>query len=160
LEDVRSNVPTGGPRSAASLRQWGPAVDVAVMVHRREAAAVVAAGRAVAPPVAGRAIIDTGSSTTAISFDTAARLRLDPVGEMEVGTGTDIVRAPTFAFSIAFTALETTLDFESAPGLPVARPGQVAIVGRDVLAGALFSYDGPRGVASLEFKGGPPERHA
>ncbi len=106
-----------------------------------------------APPVAGRAIIDTGSSTTAISFEAAARLRLDPVGKMQIGTGTDVVRAPTFAVSIAFPGHGVTLDFDEAPGLPFAQPGQVAILGRDVLARARLVYDGPAGEVRLEFVG-------
>jgi hypothetical protein len=70
---------------------------------------------------------------------------------MQVGTGSDIVRAPTFAVSITFPDHGVTIDFDRAPGLPFAQPGQVAILGRDVLARARLVYDGPAGEVRLEF---------
>jgi hypothetical protein len=148
MVDVKSYAPD----AVRALTQFGPFVDVVISVHRRDATAAAAAGRPVPEPVGGRAIIDTGSSTTAITFETAARLKLDPVGRMQVGTGTDVVRAPTFAVSITFPAHSITLDFERAPGLPVGQQGNIAIIGRDVLGRALFSYDGPKGTTSLEFR--------
>lgn len=134
-----------GGQDPAALRERGASVAVVIAPHRGLTRATGVA------PVSGLAIIDTGSSTTAISFDAAARLKLDPVGKMQVGTGSDIVRAPTFAVSIAFPEHGVTLDFDGAPGLPFAQPGQVAILGRDVLAAARLTYDGPSGEVRLVF---------
>jgi hypothetical protein len=135
----------GSLGASEALRQRGAAVAVRIWRHRQRA------GDPPVAPVEGTAIIDTGSSTTAISFEAAARLKLDPVGKMQVGTGTDIVRAPTFAVSITFPGHGVTLDFDEAPGLPFAQPGQVAILGRDVLARAVMRYDGPSGEVQLVF---------
>lgn len=96
------------------------------------------------------ALVDTGSGRSIIHSEVARRLRLTPVGSVQIDTpsSTDL---PAFEHWVRLWFDATTsveVKVLEAP-LPVARIR--ALIGRDVLAQGHFVYDGVRGEFSLTF---------
>ncbi|MCI4350236.1 MAG: hypothetical protein L3K15_01810 [Thermoplasmata archaeon] len=125
------------------LRDEGAILPVRIGVSADAEAALRRTGQPVPPPQEVRALIDIGAGRSLIQRGLAARLRLTPVGLVEIDTpsSTDL-EAPEYRvrfwlnhnLGLEVTALE-------AP-LPGDRLG--ALLGRDLLAQAKFEYDGPR----------------
>jgi hypothetical protein len=125
------------------LREEGAILPLRVGVGADAEAALRRTGQPVPAPEEVRALIDVGAGRSLIQRGLANRLRLTPVGVVEIDTpsSTDLEAAEyrvrfwlDHHLGLEVTALE-------AP-LPGDRLG--ALLGRDLLANAKFEYDGPR----------------
>lgn len=136
----------------------GPLVDVLLAVSAPRLAALTKAKLAVPAPIKIRALLDTGASCTAIDSTVITKLQV-PV------TGTTSILTPSTA-GVAHTCnqydvLLTILDPNGNPlyfstSVPVieavlASQGIEGLIGRDVLGGALFIYNGTAGHFTLSY---------
>ena len=100
-------------------------------------------------PVLGWALIDTGATVTCIDQKAAQKAGLRIVGTGPVASAThsnEVV--PIFAAQLIFEGLKSW-DATIAYGTNLESLGLIALVGRDVLAGCMFVYNGPDGSFSL-----------
>ena len=100
-------------------------------------------------PVVGWALIDTGATVTCIDQKAAQKAGLRIVGTGPVASAThsnEVV--PIFAAQLIFEGLKSW-DATTAYGANLEPSGLIALIGRDVLAGCMFVYNGPDGSFSL-----------
>jgi hypothetical protein len=140
-----------GSRSEHKLARLGPWVLVGVALHPRQAALLDAPPE----PVKGKALIDTGASISAIDRNVAERLGLQPINRVPIRACGDAAPfwAPTYLVLFTFAARDLEDRTVAVVGLPLSRKqgDEVALIGRDLLRTARFSYDGPAGGFSLDF---------
>jgi hypothetical protein len=137
--------------TAPDLQLRGPVVDAFVAVSTPVEQVLRTAGLPVPPPVQVTALIDTGAFCSAIKHDTAVALGLNPVGDALIsapGETPRIVRTVRYAVRIVLPRLV-------APDITVIE-AQVddkidAVLGRDILAGAVFVYIGYTGQCTIAF---------
>ena len=132
------------------VRAEGPTLNLRVGVSGFAEEALRKARRTVPTPIEAPALIDTGSGRSIIQREVAQKLKLTPVGAVEIDTPSSIdLRAVEYFVKFWFderTAFEVKVL--EAP-LPVPRIR--SLVGRDVLAHGRFVYDGPKAEFSLTF---------
>jgi predicted aspartyl protease len=123
------------------LRARGPLAQISLAVSGAAETALRAAGDAVPPPVQLTALIDTGAATTAIRQGVAQQLGLLPVGVRPISTPSS-TRAdmPIYAIRVVLNTVVFEVTAIEATGLAVQ--GIDALLGRDVLAQAVFVYIG------------------
>ena len=146
------------PHINLSMTHNGPLVDVWLAVSAPREAALTQANLAVPAPIKIRALLDTGASCTAIDPAVITKLQV-PV------TGTTSILTPSTA-GVAHTCnqydvLLAILDPNGNPlyfstSVPViesalASQGIEGLIGRDVLGGALFIYNGTAGHFTLSY---------
>lgn len=129
-----------GKPAPATLRKRGPCVTVVV-------SSVGPPRKGFRPkrPERGFALIDTGASSTAIDNTVARAAGLAIVGRTLVGSATGVSPAPVYvAKVIVMDGRKKWLDYTVlAHGVNIkAHQGLVALIGRDVLSGGKFIYDG------------------
>ena len=127
-------------------------------VSRVRAQVLTQAKQKVPVPVAVRALIDTGASCTCIDPGVFAKLSLSPTGKTSMitpSTGATPQLADQYdvGLFIVGSANEPPLFL---PSLPVTasvlqHQGFEALIGRDILAKCLFTYNGDMGTFTLAF---------
>ena len=146
------------PHINLSMTHSGPLVDVWLAVSAPREAALRREKLPVPTPIKIRALLDTGASCTAIDPAAIAKLQV-PV------TGTTSILTPSTA-GVAHTCnqydvLLAILDPNGSPlylgtSVPVvesalASQGIEGLIGRDVLGGALFIFNGTAGHFTLSY---------
>lgn len=137
---------------AADLIRRGPVLDALIAVAAPVGLLLRANGLPVPPPVPVPALIDTGAGHSAISGTIARHLGLLPVGEALISMPDReprAVRTVRYAVQIVLPALNTVFDvtvieaqFDESIG---------AVLGRDILASAIFLYVGATGHCTISF---------
>lgn len=138
----------------------GPVVNAAVGVSEARRKALIAAGAAVPPQVAIRALIDTGASLTSIVPSALAKLGLEPTGSVSVhtpSTGTTPHSAAQYDVSLVIpgpTPESQMLRVDTMPAITAeltAQQGIDALIGRDVLRTCLLTYNGSLGLFTIAY---------
>jgi hypothetical protein len=132
------------------LQRRGPVLDVGVTISAADEAALQAAGRPVPAPVTVQALVDTGAGISGLGAATARLLGLVP-------TDTRLIATPSAAavwmnvYTIRFLLPGGAEEEVKAAGAELAGHGTGAILGRDVLAHAMFVYVGYAGQCTISF---------
>ena len=141
--------------SAADLRERGPVVPAVVSPVQPAREAMRAAGRQVPPAAAVTGLIDTGSARSAIDRGTAARLGLRPVGSTLVSTLTSAGGVPVllYAVQLVLAGQGSNMAFDMVTVVEASLADQQlgVLIGRDVLASAVFVYTGPARQCTISF---------
>ncbi len=140
---------------AADLQARGPLVAAVVAPVLSAQEAMRAAGQPVAAPVTVTGLIDTGSARTAIDRGIASRLGLQPVGFRLISTPSSegAVRVPAYAVQVGLAGRGGGVAFDTVTVVE----GQIAdqnigiLIGRDILASAVFVYVGTSGQCTISF---------
>ena len=135
-----------GQPSAQALVRTGAILNVAISVHPALAASLDRHGSFAPAPVTGLALIDTGATMTAIDQNVATQLDLAPVGTIRTGTAGGRMDFSLYPVRITFpdAGLPGT-DLTRAAGCDLAGQGYPALIGRDILANFVMTYNGPLG---------------
>ncbi|MBV9767664.1 MAG: hypothetical protein JOZ48_22685 [Acidobacteriaceae bacterium] len=153
-------VPPGGMPQVApqTLLINGPILQVQIEVPTALASVLQRDNQPIPAPIDGIGLIDTGASITSIDQSVFARLGVNPVGIVQVGTAGGQQQQSTFPakFNFPGTGLPT---IESSAALGCNLTGQVvmgnkaiiALIGRDLLANCVLVYNGTTGTFSLSF---------
>ena len=132
-----------------NLQAMGPLVELRVWVADPAEEALKKAGLPVPDPVAIRGMIDTGATSSVIHPDIAQQLGLQPIGTAQISTPS-AENIPCLQYAVRFL-LPNNLIFE-APAIAVPLKGQIqCLLGRDVLANAVFVYTGYINQFTLSF---------
>ena len=139
------------------LTAAGPVVDILVGVSDPRQAALTKGGQRLPKPGAVRALIDTGASCTVVDTSIIRALSLPRRGTMQIHTpSTDGTAHTTNQYDVSLIfELPNRLVWKLA-ALPVieanfSAQGIHALIGRDVLQHALFTYNGPAEIFLLGF---------
>lgn len=133
------------------LQREGPIVSVQIEVPAALAQQLQQAGRPVPAPQAGRGLIDTGATLSAVDAGVVASLGIAQTGIASVGTPAGPAQQPVFPARIVVPSLGVTVETQSALGAQLAAQNLVALLGRDFLSRTLFVYNGPLGLLTLAF---------
>lgn len=137
----------------------GPMVRVRFHLPPSERRLIRAAGRAVPVPIEVRALIDTGAETTCLDSRVASRLGL-PLADMGMtnapalgGWGIDVrVRAEiTVVHPSGDPKDDLVIDELEITELDLSAVGYDALIGRDLLAFCILTYDGLSGTFTLAY---------
>ncbi len=137
----------------------GPILDAVVAVSAARAMALDAAGVPMPSPVPIRALVDTGASCTCVDPSVLAALELTPTGSVRINTPTtgnqpvdrdqyDVGLMIPGATRDAHPLLRLTVPVVATDLLP---HGIQALIGRDILAECLLTYNGTMGWFTLAF---------
>jgi predicted aspartyl protease len=141
-----------GSRAEHKLARLGPWIMMGVALHPKQAELMDAPPEA----VKGKALIDTGASMSVIDLGVVEKLGLQPINRVPLRGCSDAepLQAPTYMVRFVFAARDLEDKTVVAAGLPLSRKqgDQIALIGRDILRAARFSYDGPAGSFTLEFR--------
>ena len=104
------------------------------------------------PSAQGLALVDTGASRTAVDIDTAKKLGLPVIKPAKMSSASDPnVIVPVFAGRLEIPNF-TQIDVPHGL-MGVTLSGQknsiVVLIGRDLLANAVLTYNGPDGSVTL-----------
>ena len=134
----------------ADLERSGPLIMLHLALPVAAEAALVTAGQQLPNPVPAHAMGDTGAEISVLQQGLASRLGLPPSGMQYVTTPTAARLAySTYRARFVFPgggAIETTVVETPLPARRVQ-----CLLGRDVLAQAVFTYVGPSGLFSFSF---------
>jgi predicted aspartyl protease len=138
------------------LHHFGPVAMVTIGVTDADSEAIIRSGAVVPTPIRAGALIDTGSTYSSLDQQFIAQLGLQPVGRIDVSG---------FDSTITLMRYEAEIVFEDGMHLKIigssaqlSRPAESrvpsyqALIGRDVLNSAIFTYDGIHGEVKLQFR--------
>lgn len=101
--------------------------------------------------VQGIALIDTGASRSCVDEQVVLSLGARRVGYVTTGSAAGRVRLSAFDLRVLVPPIERSVDLDEVPGVDLhgwravlygASQPVIAVVGRDILAHCLFTYDG------------------
>ena len=137
--------------TALDLQQRGPVVNAIVAVSTPLERMLRAAGLPVPQPVAVTALVDTGAFSSAIDRNTARRLGLQPVGAILISSPGPVPR-PVRVLQYAVQIVLPTLDAVDITVIEAQVDETIqAVLGRDILAHAIFIYNGFSGECTISF---------
>ena len=139
------------PRQLIAMR--GPVVSVAIKPPPEIAELLVRESKPVPAPITGFGLIDTGASSTCIDNAVAQKLGLPIVNVIKMASATH-ESVDTSVYPISFDILggvPMTVNCPRAAGAALAIQNLVLLIGRDLLANAYFSYNGPSGQFTICF---------
>lgn len=139
----------------AGLVTGGPLLQVEISVATELAEHLTSQGKPVPKPVSGWALIDTGATRTAIDETVVRELALNSIDTVTLATASGSREAGVYACVLHFASgAIPNVSASRATGVDLA--GQdldgkplIALIGRDVLSGAVFIYNGLLGQFSL-----------
>jgi hypothetical protein len=132
-----------------------PVIEVYMTASVPRVAAAEALGESSPPPIAIRALVDTGASRTMVQHSALVRLELDPVGVEYVytaSTGATPKEALAFAVQLFLAGVP---GGQFAPDLRVLEADDLSglgvdmLLGREVLGLAVLFLNGPEGRFTL-----------
>ena len=131
-----------------ALVSIGPLLQVQVMLPPALAALLGKENQPIPPPQAGWALIDTGATRTCVDKTILEALGVQPTGSVTTGTAAGPVEQSLYPAKLNFPAANFELDFGSVVGVDlsgqsIAGQDVLVLVGRDVLAHCILSYNGP-----------------
>lgn len=106
-------------------------------------------GEPVPVPVPGLAPVDTGASITRVDHDTADRAGLAVVDSGPMASATHASEiVPIYAGRPMISSF-CAINANRAYGATLASQGLIALIGRDILAQCMFTYNGSDGSFSI-----------
>jgi hypothetical protein len=155
------------PHLIVSIEPDGASLTAYIGVSKARRETLQELGQDVPDPVKVRAMIDTGASCTCIVPKIAERLGLTPSGQTEMYSATSEDKpVDQDEYDVGFLVVNpttglTTHAFQNVPLVMhtikvVCTPalvnlGYEALIGRDILAGCMFVYDGRNGKLLLSY---------
>jgi hypothetical protein len=138
--------PGGQVFSRFPLMQDGPLLDVEIHVPLALADLLTQQKKPVPKPVAGKAMIDTGASISAVDDSVITSLGVQPVGIATVLTPSGGAQQNQYPVRFMFPGTGLPgLNVNLAIGSILRSQGIVALIGRDALSDVVFIYNGPGG---------------
>lgn len=142
-----------------SYANGSPLIFVKVGVSQPKAIALATAGRQVPTPVNGSFLIDTGASSTCIDRNVVSKLGLLPTGTQSVrtpSTGVTPVTLDEYEISLQVLDGRAGRSVFSARSMPIISTnlrsqGLDGLLGRDVLAHCVATFDGRAQTYTLDF---------
>jgi predicted aspartyl protease len=136
--------------SASDLQGLGPVIEINVGVSALLETTLRATDDVAPDPLPIAALVDTGASHTVIQQNLAVRLGIQPVGVSSFNTAsTANVLCPRYEVRLLFPqgiVFDATVVEAPLPGQQIQ-----CLIGRDILAGAVFVYLGESNLFSLSF---------
>ena len=145
------------PHLSLSISPGGPIVQLRIGVSRPRAAALIAAGQGHPQPIPINGLIDTGASCTCIDSSILRQLAIPSTGIIHVHTPSTQAAAPHVAnvydISLVLVHPLMTRTWHALPILEshLFHQGIQALIGRDILAQCVLTYDGSGGNFCLCF---------
>jgi hypothetical protein len=145
------------PRLTFPVTAAGLTAPVWIGLDGKTSSALMAAGKAIVPPVQARGLLDTGSDVTAIAPWVLQRLALPPAAKTVTHTAAGQVKVNLFEVSLGITDPNLpggpwmTLPDLLVTELAAALADADVLVGLDVLLQCKLAIDGPARVFSLDF---------
>lgn len=134
-----------GRPDAAGLIACGVLLSVEIGVHPS-----LAKKATPGPPVFGKALVDTGATSTAIDRNVPQRLGLSPAGARDILTPNGRATAQLYAVELRFPGIDLpSVPSTQVAGVTLAELGLVALIGRDMLSRFVVTYNGPLGLVTL-----------
>ena len=130
-----------------------PTIDVEIGIPIILATAYGQSGQAIPSPHAGRALIDTGASGSAVDQSIIQALGLQPTGQCTLATPSQTTGvASVYTIRISFPqAVSFGAGDLSVIGCDLLSQGIVALIGRDVLSYCVLVFNGPAAMFTLTF---------
>ena len=157
-------LPEGGGQAPSpfppGLRLSGPVVPVLIEIPSALTDRLQQTGQAIAAPVSGLALVDTGASVSAVDAGCVQQLGVQPVGMVTVGTAGGSQQQMLYPGRFSFPGTNLpSIDFSSLLGADLATQGVpgprggplVALLGRDLLEHFVLVYNGPQGLFTLAY---------
>ena len=136
-----------------ALRQLGPAFSVTVSITELERNKRAEFGGETPQPVSGLALIDTGSTVTAVDDKVCAKLKLSPTGVIQLqhaGGGTR--EAPCYPLQVLFPGTPLPpLTASRIASVDLGNAPYLLLIGRDLLRRLRMVYNGPMGRIEITF---------
>ena len=145
------------PHLSLRLSPSGPLIDFYVAVSVPLSDALKKAGQPVPPPIMVRGLIDTGASCTSIDPAILKQLGITAKSQVPVHTPSTKSGQPHMAnqydICIILPHQKMSWQFNAVPILEseLSHQGIQALIGRDILANCLFTYDGAAQIFCLAF---------
>lgn len=145
------------PHISQVISPRGPLLQFMVGVSAPRASALRAAGQQVPAPIPITGLIDTGASCTNIDATILGRLAIPMTGTTPVHTPSTRAEAPHVAnlYDISLVLIHplVTRTFHALPVIEsqLLHQGIQALIGRDILAFCLLTYDGSANNFCLAF---------
>jgi predicted aspartyl protease len=135
------------------LLDCGAVVNVYLCVNRVREEALIAAKKRVPDPVESRAMVDTGASMSCVPASRAGQLGLSP-HRFIVVTSFDgrKERYPVYRIKIGIHGIDGAVFEVNAVGTSTFAEGAECVIGREILEGSRFVYDGRGGQFTLDFE--------
>ena len=132
------------------LAAAGPLIPVTLTLSDESQRALTEQHKPLPEPMTGYAMIDTGASQTCFDEDAARRAGLPITGAARMASASHAdIKVPVFAGKILISG-NLIIDAGKAMGANLsAFDGLIALIGRDLLQSAVFTYNGPDGFISL-----------
>lgn len=147
------------PHFTITLTQGMPIINLHVMVSSARRAALLAANAPVPLPQQVRGLVDTGASHTCMDLSVFTALQLQPTGSVPIHTpstsGTP-VSVDTYDVGIIIPSTPTSAPF-MRPNMQVSATdlltsqGFHALIGRDVLAECVMTYNGSMQLLTIAY---------
>jgi hypothetical protein len=145
------------PYSIVPILPAGPVLHTYIGPDPLTVAKMLAEGKPPPQPVWANMLIDTGACPTSLDVSLVERLGLIPTGSVHVHTPdkAETRERRSFEVSIALPIGNNGGSFVlgtfTVNDCEVAAQGIDGLIGRDVLALARYTYDGPNGISFLSF---------
>ncbi|HVY73094.1 MAG TPA: aspartyl protease family protein [Candidatus Paceibacterota bacterium] len=134
----------GQTLSPELLRQEGPTIDVAIEAPEALADALRKQGKSLSPQK-GKALIDTGASSSVVDESVIKALQVNAIGKRTVySVGSEVEEMDTYPAKFSFPGSTLPqLDFSSVTASPyLQKQGLIALIGRDILQYGTLIYHG------------------
>lgn len=133
-----------------NLQATGPVAELQLAVGTEVETAILAKGERPASPISVVAMIDTGASVSVIRQGLPAQLGLNPIGISNISTpsSTNVV---CYRYLVRLIFPNKVLIEARILELPLQAQHIQCLIGRDVLAEAVFVYIGYENLFSLSF---------
>ncbi len=130
-----------------ALAMYGPWVDVTISLSDQVAASLLEAER---KTISGRALIDSGASTSCIDDGIVERLNLSPIDRVKMASASHAGHdANVYPVKILINNMATGINIPRAIGAQLSNQDIVALLGRDMLAFCTMFYNGPAGELTI-----------
>ena len=148
------------PHITLQITQKGALLNAVIGISVARKEALDQASQPIPPPTQIQAIVDTGSNATAVDPSVLEKLNLTPTGSTTIitpSTGNQPVPVDQYDISILIPAARSDQLPLFLPTLPAIcvklldSQGFHALIGRDILAQCIFSYNGSIGLFTLAY---------